>query len=287
MSQYLINIASRNAEVKGNDMLPPSSASNSGILGIDEDSTNENYSQVNEVQYQFIQPNEDIFQEDIIKNKPSKFDSNRPEFKETTEITENQKNFDPTYFSKYIERVGTQEKSIHLNNPSADFSRFETKKPYQKSAKNRVESRKNIDESEDVFNTFSKGIPEKNGTENRLDERFVQEFSEPHQINPKPVEKNPVSPILEEPDRKEKKNLSDKLSDGNTIAMEPKADDSRNVLRTITNEPSPKVVIGKIVIEILPPIKAPSEKIIQRVARTPSKDNFSKTNKLIFGLGQL
>ena len=269
-------------------MLPSSPISNSGISGIDEDFTNEKNSPENEIKNQSIQPNKDIFQEATIKNKASDIDSNRPEFKETTEITENQRNFEPTYFSRYIERVVAQEKIDYINNPSTDFNRFEKKKPFQNAVKDRVENRNNIVESVPIFNTFSKDIPEKNGPDNQLVERDAQEFSEPHQINdPTPIEKTLVIPKLESPDRKEMKILSGKLSDGNTIAMQPKADNSRSVLRTNTIESVPKVIIGKIVIEILPPIKAPTEKIIQRVAQTPSKDNFSKTNKLLFGLGQL
>jgi hypothetical protein len=65
--------------------------------------------------------------------------------------------------------------------------------------------------------------------------------------------------------------------------VEPK----RRVHSSNTNQPAPKLVIGKITVEILPPKLPAPQKIITRVVQTPAKDNFSKSNKLSFGLGQL
>ena len=53
------------------------------------------------------------------------------------------------------------------------------------------------------------------------------------------------------------------------------------------NEAAPKLVIGKIIVEILPPKLPAPQKIITRVVESSSKDSFSKSNKFIFGLGQL
>lgn len=57
--------------------------------------------------------------------------------------------------------------------------------------------------------------------------------------------------------------------------------------RNRNNPPTPKLVIGKITVEILPPAAQPSTKIITRVVQSPSTENFSKMNRLNFGLGQL
>lgn len=51
--------------------------------------------------------------------------------------------------------------------------------------------------------------------------------------------------------------------------------------------PVPKLVIGKILVEVIQAEKATSPKIINHVVQAPSNPNGSKTNKLSFGLGQL
>jgi len=57
--------------------------------------------------------------------------------------------------------------------------------------------------------------------------------------------------------------------------------------RNRKNPPTPKLVIGKITVEILPPAAQPATKIITRVVQSPSTENYSKMNRLNFGLGQL
>jgi len=57
--------------------------------------------------------------------------------------------------------------------------------------------------------------------------------------------------------------------------------------RNRNNPPSPKLVIGKITVEILPPVAQPATKIITRVVQPPSTENYPKMNRLNFGLGQL
>jgi hypothetical protein len=52
------------------------------------------------------------------------------------------------------------------------------------------------------------------------------------------------------------------------------------------NQVTPKLVIGKITVEILPPLAQQPPKIITRVVQAPSTENHSKTNRLSFGLGQ-
>lgn len=53
------------------------------------------------------------------------------------------------------------------------------------------------------------------------------------------------------------------------------------------NQVTPKLVIGKITVEILPPPPHQAPKIITRVVQAPSTENHSKINRLSFGLGQL
>lgn len=53
------------------------------------------------------------------------------------------------------------------------------------------------------------------------------------------------------------------------------------------NQVTPKLVIGKITVEIMPPPAQQASKIITRVVQAPSTENHSKINRLSFGLGQL
>lgn len=58
-------------------------------------------------------------------------------------------------------------------------------------------------------------------------------------------------------------------------------------LRNKTNQPVPKLVIGKIIVEILPPKLPAPQKVITRIVQSSAKETHTKSNKLIFGLGQL
>lgn len=50
---------------------------------------------------------------------------------------------------------------------------------------------------------------------------------------------------------------------------------------------TPKLTIGKITVEIIPPATQPPAKIITRTVQAPPSENHSKINRLSFGLGQL
>lgn len=52
-------------------------------------------------------------------------------------------------------------------------------------------------------------------------------------------------------------------------------------------KPAPRLVIGKITVEVLPPDKPVAPKIVNRVIKAPAAAGHSKINKLSFGLGQL
>jgi len=68
--------------------------------------------------------------------------------------------------------------------------------------------------------------------------------------------------------------------------VEPVRDSNPQVNR-MNNQTAPKLVIGKITVEIVPPVAQPAPKIITRVVQSPSTENHSKINRLSFGLGQL
>ncbi len=53
------------------------------------------------------------------------------------------------------------------------------------------------------------------------------------------------------------------------------------------HQPAPKLMIGKITVEILPPATTVPPKIITRVVQQNIKPGPSKSNNLIFGLGQM
>ena len=58
-------------------------------------------------------------------------------------------------------------------------------------------------------------------------------------------------------------------------------------LRNKANQPVTKLVIGKIIVEILPPKLPATQKVITRIVQASAKETHTKSNKLIFGLGQL
>ena len=50
---------------------------------------------------------------------------------------------------------------------------------------------------------------------------------------------------------------------------------------------TPKLVIGKIIVEIVPPVNPPPARSITRIVPSTQESGFSKSSKLSFGLGQL
>ena len=65
----------------------------------------------------------------------------------------------------------------------------------------------------------------------------------------------------------------------------PVNDNSNN--NNNSNAPKPRLVIGKIIVEVLPSAKPVPPKIITRTVESPSTANHSKISRLSFGFGQL
>ncbi|MBK9225657.1 MAG: hypothetical protein IPL67_00980 [Ignavibacteria bacterium] len=102
------------------------------------------------------------------------------------------------------------------------------------------------------------------------------------------LEKQMIAPSVK--DKEEKKNTLQPKSDSGIEQLTPNHSGIVNkaaVNNNKTNQPTPKLVIGKITVEILPPVTPTPQKIFTRVVQSASKDSHSRSNKLIFGLGQL
>jgi hypothetical protein len=69
------------------------------------------------------------------------------------------------------------------------------------------------------------------------------------------------------------------------ITPSPPAAEKNNPVAASNKQAAPKLVIGKIVVEVLPPV---TPKVVTRIVQsTPHPVNHSKTNRHSFGLGQL
>lgn len=260
MSQYLLNIASRSAETKDNGLTPSLSGFNIGQSGKEEDFAKGESDQ--DSGNQFLQPDISTFETPIFKNAPNDQDF--------TKIKGQQKGFEPSYFSKYIDRVNKPED------------------PEQKPIAKTVSDKFSRFDSLDSNVPISKVLPEIKEKDWQVGERNSEKWIDADQKNKtKPEKKNYINPILEKTAIGKDKPISDNLPKANISPRQPFTDNSKLILNKGANQTSPKLVIGKITVEILPPVKTNTVKVIQQVVQPPARENFSKTNKLIFGLGQL
>ncbi|MEX2565515.1 MAG: hypothetical protein WD431_06205 [Cyclobacteriaceae bacterium] len=247
MSQYLSTIAARSSVNHNPDLLPSPPEFNATESAIEEESINPNRSESNE---------------------PGTF-------------------VQPSYFSKYIERVEADDKETPLMNSAQAAFKYEIVKPLQPSA---LEKADPDYENKPLFpdKTISKISPlpkefEKLNAEN-TGEKFTVAGSANETIS---VIRPTLNPPVKEEVEKGNQFPQNNLRIERITPVTPDIDHRGQIHHKNVNQPTPKLVIGKIIVEILSPVKAPAEKIIQRVVQAPAKDNFSKTNKLMFGLGQL
>ncbi len=65
------------------------------------------------------------------------------------------------------------------------------------------------------------------------------------------------------------------------------APDSNTAGKNGKNKVTPKLVIGKITVEIIPPVSQPAAKVITRLVQPSETENHPIYNRLTFGLGQM
>lgn len=282
MSQYLSNIAGRSAGKNSMELLPANPVLYGNDSGFDQDLSEENNLQDSSLQNQHVP-------QGILPVQPAAIQMVQQAFVlNNTEIKEPVKNIEPTYFSKHIERVeGEVENSpVKNNRPAAIMDKVE--EPFQQSVQEHIEVRHYENEHGVVGKKVSKIIPEIKGTEKKKEVLTGDEISEAVQDNETiPVFKPWINPLVKNKVQNENI-LMPGISRIQRITPANKETEPKGLVhRNHPNQPVPKLVIGKITVEILPPKLPAPQKVITRVVPSSSNDSHSKSNKLSFGLRQL
>lgn len=173
-----------------------------------------------------------------------------------------QNNIETSYFSKHIERVETGEEEINL-------------------VKNKA--------TETISFKIDEGAPQAAALDNKnLNEPVVNKIVSKIAPGRKDTKKQIIQPSGKSDEFQNKKiNLSEKVRLERITPNQPEQMHKRLVQNSKKNETVPKLIIGKIIVEILPPKLPVTQRTLTKVVQSSSKDNYSKSNKLIFGLGQL
>ncbi len=163
------------------------------------------------------------------------------------------------YITKYIERVlfkddGTKQQSVKVKGITED--NFSTGRNHGPDKITNGIIRDTKDTTGIQINPVKDRSDERSGHDENKRAGIKTNNAEQMINNPKETRLNPVPPSLGSPASK-------------------------------TTKVAPKLVIGKISVEILPADVAKPTKIITRVVQAPTSSNSSKTNILSFGLGQM
>ncbi|MBK7110688.1 MAG: hypothetical protein WAU21_09430 [Chitinophagales bacterium] len=253
MNNYFAKLAARNNQENNHSLLPiisTNTLSNEKAL-IDE---REKLKPT-----EFAQKNED-FQQDLLTIQPQPKQS----ILEKNETPELKNNNVTSYLLKHIDRINDFEnKDAAINNHyTSEEMKYEDsakslKKPKQPLGNLTPNSTKSILSEEDYSN--SKSYTEEN-----------PEFILPSQIQ----------------SLSSNKLISNKKG-VERIVSNMGANKNKQLVHNRNQIASPKLVIGKIIVEIISPKTISPPKIITRIVSQNAKPNSSKSNKLSFGLGQM
>jgi hypothetical protein len=288
MSEYLLNIAARNTGTNSNELLPSVPQFNTSDTGINEDFIEKDVIQFNGIQNQ-------SFQQGIVSAQPltpqkAPLDAVLNE----TEKSFTQKNTENSYFSKHIERLADEKENSPLKNKTAETINFKIDQGTSSNTVANTSDEQN--EHEQIFTnkTVLKILPEKKEakkqTSNKINKK-PEGISLNESVNADKIiysEKQIIQPA----DKKDEAQ-NNKINDSNNLRPERITPNQPEQLSKIPvqnnkiNEATPKLVIGKITVEIMPPKLPVPQKIITKVVQTPSKESYSKSSKLSFGLRQL
>jgi hypothetical protein len=253
MSEYLLNIAVRSTGVVTNGLLPAMPVFNAVDPGIVEDLTAENNIPGSAAQDQFVQ-------QSIVPVQPVPLQKlQQAAVLNKTETKEQKENSGRSYFSKHIERVEAEQANSPVENKTRETIPFKMEGPSQKIAIESLGVKNKINELIPVNKKVSKVIPEK---------------------------KQVTDPSVKNEDLKKNKLKPERLHIERITPNQPGMENKRPG-QNKKQQQAPKLVIGKIIVEILPPIKPVPQKVITRVVQSASQNSFPKSNKLSFGLGQL
>lgn len=284
MSQYLSNIAARSAGNDTNALLPSMPVFNAADSAMAEDFSAENIIPGSAVQDQFVQ-------QSIVPVQPIPLQQvQQATVLNAATTKEQERNREPSYFSKHIKREEAVEENSPVKNNSPETISFKTDSPSQKTAVETVVENVTVkrNEYEQIFihKTVSKNVTGKKETKEQTGEEKRDEVIETGQVDEiVPVKMQKTNPPV---DKQKKNKLLPAISPVEQITPnQPDQLNKRSVQNNKMNDAAPKLVIGKIIVEILPPALPVPQKVITRVVQSSSKDSFSKSNKLIFGLGQL
>jgi hypothetical protein len=287
MSQYLLNIAARNTGSDTKEVLPSVPMLNNAATGIREDFIEGNDVQDNAVQNQSAQ------QGFVYPQALTPYKVQQAAALNETEKDLTQKNTETSYFSRHIERVAAEKDNSPVKNKIAETVSFKTDEGISHGAVKNTEDSQNLYETGFVNKTVLKIIPVKEGTKKQISEEANKKTAATNLNEPVDadeiifVEKQIIQPADKTLEVQHKKiNRSDNMRTERITPNQPD-DLNKKPVQNREHEAVPRLVIGKITVQILPPKLPAPQKIITKVVQSPSKDSYSKSNKLIFGLGQL
>jgi len=288
MSHYLSDIAARSITNDNLSLIPSTPVPEV----IDKESAPDNFQQPEFVQQSIdpVQSNEKQFIEPAVEI--NRMDAPLP----GTHV-------ERSYISKHLERVEADQETSPAKDQPHETVSFKTVEISKINEAGSLDVKSKVNEPAFIDKTVSKIIPEKKVTKKQTVEKTK---NKPHieKTGDKPhepvqvhvhantdeiirVQKQIINPSVKDADQ-EKNNLQPTSSHTERIIPnKPDLENKRPVQQNKTNQPTPKLVIGKIVVEILPPIVPVTPKVITRVVPSSSKTGHHKSNKLIFGLGQL
>lgn len=180
------------------------------------------------------------------------------------EIIEPKKNIQLSYFSKHIERLNTNEK----NSPVID-------EPLQQNIQDSIHFESNENVSSSAKKVISKMIPDKEDNETQeLNKKSESAEQKIDNLSPEVEQQKKISPVIN----------SYELT---RITPSQPILEKSVPLNNKSKQEKPRLVIGKIIVEVLPPEKQAPPRVVTKVVQQSSDNNNSKINKLSFGLGQL
>lgn len=283
MSHYLSAIAARSIVNDTPSLLSVTPAFNPTDTGRAGNSAEENTISDSIGQNEFVQQNIMPVQPVPLQNVQKSFITN------TKEITVPEKNIQPSYLSKHIERADANEENNQVKNTLPESVSFKMEEPSQKIAAQSLDTGNNVNET--IFvnkKVVSKIITEKKGLNKKtVEKKDIKNDDAVYIDEIISVKDQMITPSVK--DEVQKKN---KLQPNNSrieriTPIQPETEHARQAQRHNTHQQAPKLVIGKIIVEILPPIKPVPQKVITRVVQSTANNSNLKSNKLIFGLGQL
>ena len=243
MSQYLLNITARSTGNNINALLPSTPVFNAVDSRIVPGFKEENNIPDNAGQTQLVQ-------QSIVPVQPA--------------IKEQVRNREPSYFSKHIKRDEVEEEISPTRDQLIETKNFRIEKPSQITWVEKVAVNSDLNEPAFVNKAVSKIALKKKEAREKKVENTGDELIETGQVGEiAPVKMQKINPPVE-------------LITPN----QPGQLNRRYVQNTKMKEAAPKLVIGKIIVEILPPKLLAPQKVITRVVQSSSKNSFSKSNKL-------